>query len=169
MQQTNNEQILATQEVGALNNSSEQVVENLTETGAKAQQSQIELKPTDVSDKESAKISLGKFKDVQSLIQAYNSLQAEFTKRCQRIKELENNVNKENSLTKERESTESAQGITLKDKEEILKDYLIEIERGKSKAIVMGKEGVGLKTPYAKPCTIDQAGQLAKELLNKEI
>lgn len=123
----------------------------------------------DKVNSEEGQTSYGKFKSAEALLSAYNSLQAEFTKRCQRIKELENNVNKDDSLTKERESTESAQGITLKDKEEILKDYLIEIERGKSKAIVMGKEGVGLKTPYAKPCTIDQAGQLAKELLNKEI
>ena len=34
-------------------------------------------------------VSLGKFKDVKALIHAYNSLEAEFTKRCQRIKELE--------------------------------------------------------------------------------
>ncbi len=34
-------------------------------------------------------LSLGKFKDVQSLFDAYNSLQAEFTRRCQRVKELE--------------------------------------------------------------------------------
>lgn len=32
---------------------------------------------------------LQKFKDVESLCKAYNSLQSEFTKRCQRIKELE--------------------------------------------------------------------------------
>ncbi len=113
--------------------------------------------------------SYGKFKSADALLSAYNSLQAEFTKRCQRIKELENTVNKANTLTEEIKPNESAQGITLKDKEEILKDYLIEIERGKSKAIVMGREGVELKTPYSKPKTIDQAGQLAKELLNKEI
>ena len=36
-----------------------------------------------------SEVSLGKFKDAQALLSAYNSLQAEFTKRCQRIKELE--------------------------------------------------------------------------------
>lgn len=34
-------------------------------------------------------VSLGKFKDAQSLFDAYNSLQSEFTRRCQRVKELE--------------------------------------------------------------------------------
>lgn len=33
--------------------------------------------------------SLGKFKDAQSLYSAYNSLQAEFTRKCQRLSELE--------------------------------------------------------------------------------
>ncbi len=34
-------------------------------------------------------VSFGKFKDANALLKAYNSLQAEFTKRCQRVKELE--------------------------------------------------------------------------------
>lgn len=34
-------------------------------------------------------LSIGKFKDVKSLFDAYNSLQAEFTRRCQKVKELE--------------------------------------------------------------------------------
>ena len=37
----------------------------------------------------SGEVSLGKFKDTAALLSAYNSLQAEFTKRCQRVKELE--------------------------------------------------------------------------------
>ena len=45
---------------------------------------------------EKAEISLGKFKDVNALLQAYNSLQAEFTKRCQRLKELEGIAEKTN-------------------------------------------------------------------------
>lgn len=38
--------------------------------------------------------SLQKFKDVESLCKAYNSLESEFTKRCQRIKELEGKLEK---------------------------------------------------------------------------
>ena len=34
---------------------------------------------------EETSVSLGKFKDVNALLNAYNSLQSEFTKRCQRI------------------------------------------------------------------------------------
>lgn len=43
---------------------------------------------TEVQEK-TEEVSLGKFRDAQTLLGAYNSLQAEFTKRCQRIKELE--------------------------------------------------------------------------------
>ncbi len=38
--------------------------------------------------------SLGKFKDAESLLVAYNNLQAEFTKKCQKLSELENSKNK---------------------------------------------------------------------------
>ncbi len=53
--------------------------------------------------------NLGKFKDVKSLLNAYNALQSEFTRRCQRVKELEREnlqISKEqlnNSLSNERE------------------------------------------------------------------
>ena len=33
-------------------------------------------------------VSYGKFKDADALYSAYNSLQAEFTRRCQRLKEF---------------------------------------------------------------------------------
>lgn len=37
------------------------------------------------------KINLGKFKDVSSLLTAYNNLQAEFTKKCQKLSEISKN------------------------------------------------------------------------------
>ena len=118
---------------------------------------------------EDGNVSYGKFKSAEALLSAYNSLQAEFTKRCQRIKELERDANKEDSSLATKEATTPlAQGITPEEKEEILRDYLLEVERGKSNAVVMGKEGVGVKTPPAKPTTIAEAGKLAKEILNKE-
>ena len=118
---------------------------------------------------EDGNVSYGKFKSAEALLSAYNSLQAEFTKRCQRIKELERDANKEDSSLANKEvTTPLAQGITPEEKEEILRDYLLEVERGKSSAVVMGKEGVGVKTPPSKPSTIEEAGKLAKEILNKE-
>ena len=113
---------------------------------------------------ENTSASYGKFKSADALLSAYNSLQAEFTKRCQRIKELEATANKENSLVEKELVHDQAQSTTLYDKEKILKDYLIQLERGKSNAIVMSDEGVGIKTPTAKPTTIAEAGKLAKEI-----
>lgn len=40
---------------------------------------------------------LGKFKDVKSLMGAYNSLQSEFTKKCQQLSELEKSKNSDNT------------------------------------------------------------------------
>ncbi len=113
---------------------------------------------------ENTAASYGKFKSAEALLSAYNSLQAEFTKRCQRIKELEATANKDNTLAEKELIHEQAQSTTLYDKEKILKDYLIELERGKSNAIVMSDEGMGVKTPVAKPTTIAEAGKLAKEI-----
>ena len=55
------------------------------------EQTQPELEKPEKSEVQvkSEQVSLGKFKDAETLLSAYNSLQAEFTKRCQRVKELE--------------------------------------------------------------------------------
>lgn len=45
---------------------------------------------------------LGKFKDVESLLKAYDALQAEFTKRCQRVKALEGEVERLSLSTSEK-------------------------------------------------------------------
>ncbi len=58
--------------------------------------------------------NFGKFKDAKSLLNAYNALQSEFTRRCQRVKELEREstqIKKEqnsNSSFSEREWEEKA-------------------------------------------------------------
>ena len=56
-----------------------------------------------VSQNLKGSINLGKFKDTESLLKAYNSLQTEFTKKSQRLSELENSkteFNKEEKLNK---------------------------------------------------------------------
>ncbi len=61
---------------------------------------------TEVKEKGSA--VLGKFKDVSALAEAYGSLQAEFTRRSQRLKELERELAKR-SEAQETEKTVCAQ------------------------------------------------------------
>lgn len=125
---------------------------------------------------EDTSVSLGKFKDVNALLSAYNSLQAEFTKRCQRIKELETEraaVDKDTPTDKSEKPDNIGNpenrtlSITDEEKENFIKGYLKEIMGAKSKAIVMDGLGTGVKTPVNKPKTVEEAGKLAKELLAK--
>lgn len=50
-----------------------------------------------VSEDGSQEISLGKFKNVQALLDAYNNLQTEFTKKCQLLSSIQQDKMKENS------------------------------------------------------------------------
>lgn len=114
-------------------------------------------------------VSLGKFKDVNALLDAYNSLQSEFTKRCQRLKELEGKlkVDKADAPTNESHEGETPMTISEEDKNEILKDYVKSVMGLKQSAVIFNGSGIGVKTPADKPKSISEAGVLAKEILNK--
>ena len=87
---------------------------------------------------EEPSVSLGKFKDVNALLAAYNSLQAEFTKRCQRIKELEAKsaaVDKDTPTEKTEKSENQTQSITEEEKDNFIKGYLKEITAACSKRL----------------------------------
>jgi len=123
-----------------------------------------------VTGEKDGNVSLGKFKDVNALLSAYNSLQSEFTKRCQRIKELEvalDAVGKTKAPETASEKTEENKDTTSEDKEKILKEYLLDVLGKKPKAIVLDGVGVGIRTPVTRPKTIEEAGNLAKQLLEK--
>ena len=110
-------------------------------------------------------ISLGKFKDVGALLNAYNSLQSEFTKRCQKIKELESKIDDKTSVPSSPQA-ESAKSEQV-DKEKILKEYLLDVIGKMPSAVIMDGAGTSVKTPINRPKTILEAGNLAKNLLNK--
>ena len=57
-----------------------------------SQQSQAQNEREPVSSDGS--FDLGKFKDQQSLLEAYNNLQAEFTRKCQKLSQLEKEMSK---------------------------------------------------------------------------
>ena len=119
----------------------------------------------DISLATGDEVSLGKFKDANALFKAYNSLQSEFTKRCQRLKELEAALEKANNPVFA--ASESERSITDEEKEEILKGYLKSILGAKSKAIVMDGTGGSLKTVTDRPKTLADAGEFARKYLNK--
>ena len=110
-------------------------------------------------------VSLGKFKDVGALLNAYNSLQSEFTKRCQKIKELESKIDDKTSVPSNPQA-ESPKNQEV-DKEKFLKEYLLDIMGKQPSAVIMDGAGTSVKAPINRPKTILEAGNLAKNLLNK--
>lgn len=161
----------------------EQILNEQTEMSANTAEADREKVATD------SEVSLGKFKDVNALLGAYNSLQSEFTKRCQKIKELEGKIISDKTRVPETndtsktvcdsvltadvnksEKTEIAKDEKTvstnpnTDKDKILREYLIGILGAKQKAIVMDDCGAGLITPREKPKSIAEAGNLAKEI-----
>ena len=117
---------------------------------------------------QSGEVSLGKFKDVNALLSAYSSLQSEFTKRCQRIKELEGALKSDDKDKVPAEILTAVQNakqqLTEQEKQEVLKEYLQGVLDKKQKAVLLDGAGLGVKTPVSKPKTISQAGMLAKNI-----
>lgn len=117
---------------------------------------------------QSGEVSLGKFKDVNALLSAYSSLQSEFTKRCQRIKELEGALKPDDKDKVPAENLTAVQNakqqLTEQEKQEVLKEYLQGVLDKKQKAVLLDGAGLGVKTPVSKPKTISQAGMLAKNI-----
>lgn len=132
------------------------------------EQTEVKSQPAEAEEKIPAtedEVSLGKFKDANALFKAYNSLQSEFTKRCQKLKELETAL--ENANNPENTALKNRQGITDEEKEEILKGYLKSVLGAKSKAIVMDGVGNSLKTVASRPKTLADAGEFARQYLSK--
>ena len=63
----------------------------------------------------------GKFNSLESLVDAYNSLQSEFTRRCQKVKELEREI--EISKASNQPKTELEENDILREKSTILKVF----------------------------------------------
>ncbi len=129
-------------------------------------------------------VSYGKFKDLDSLLKAYESLEAEFTRRSQRLKELEGEVgNKKTEQTATADSenievdekAEVGQGGTdlgqnavddanyLELEQEVIKRYLQGVLKSKSSNEIIG--GVGLVAPPHKPKSLEEASNLAKQYI----
>ncbi len=142
------------------------------------QTQEIESHPAEAEEVKGEKeegVSLGKFKDVKALLTAYNSLESEFTKRCQKIKELEGKlgaVDKAEDKNKEAPTkTQSTSPENVTDKkqaEDLLKEYLMGVVEKKQSATLLDGSGVGVRTPISRPKTIREAGQLAKEIFDKK-
>ena len=123
-----------------------------------------ETQVADQSETETSPVSYGKFKDASALLSAYNSLEAEFTKRCQKIKELEAQL----SVADKGSTPAQTDELEEPSKDDILKSYVKEVLLRKQSAIVLDGTGIGVKTPIQRPRTFEQAGKLASEILNRK-
>jgi hypothetical protein len=126
---------------------------------------ETEQAQTHKDQKDSSAALLGKFKDVDALLQAYNSLQAEFTRRSQRLKELEfltdrNNLSSENGLPMPdgKASERNVPNTDEAEKERIIAEYLREV---KESAVPLLRGGVGVSSPQKNAKSIAEAGRLA--------
>ena len=76
---------------------------------------QLETEPENISENSDSSI-LGRFKDAKTLLEAYNNLQAEFTRKSQRLADIQKNLN-ENALSSNNDSLENIlNGSTDSDK-----------------------------------------------------
>ena len=114
---------------------------------------------------------LSKFKDVTTLCKAYSELEAEFTRRSRRLKELEK-ANKVESPSDGTASTPSAESekeflkSALEDervREAVIGDYLKSVSAGKGVPLISG--GGGVAAPKNAPKSVKEAGRLAREFL----
>lgn len=115
----------------------------------------------------------GKFKDADALMRAYEALEAEFTRRSQRLKELEGRNKEEKApaegqaappsaaeeVSAERASEELYRAVIGNEgvRARVLSDYLSSL-RG---VPLMGGSGAGVSAPAAKAKSIAEAGALA--------
>ena len=122
------------------------------------------------AEKEVAAAVPQKFESVETLAKAYTALEAEFTRRSQRLKELE----KENKALKSPDGEKAApsQENYVQEaandervKNAVLDEYLKSVSSSRGVPLVTG--GGAVTAPRTVPKTVKEAGMLAKEFLNK--
>lgn len=105
----------------------------------------------------------GKFKSVDALLHAYNSLEAEFTRRSQRLRELEGKGAGENALPAAPAPAADA-GISLEERVERAVERCL---AAREAPYVMAGGGSFAAAPPRRARTLEEAGRLAQELFRK--
>lgn len=110
--------------------------------------------------------ALGKFKDVNALAKAYGCLQAEFTRRSQKLKQLEKQV--ENFQAEQAENTAKTgveklrqNAAARKAEEEKFDDFISEVERANVRALSLPEETQPKETDFV--MTVEKNSVEAKE------
>lgn len=129
------------------------------------------------AEERQAATELGKFKDVTALREAYQALEAEFTRRSQRLKELEANKDADAPATAENAATPSqaasigaagrGDALSALDdevKNAVIEEYLNGVFAGRGVPFVTGGGAVAVKRRT--PVTLREAGVLANKLFS---
>lgn len=131
--------------------------------------------PAEAEERKDGATALGKFKDVDALLAAYNNLEAEFTRRSQRLRELEKV--KADAPPAQASSGEAAQNQSDGDapapaeecseqlKAKIIAEYLAFAAKNTGVPLMTG--GVTVAAPRKTAATVSEAGRLAQQFLNK--
>ena len=149
-----------------MNNSDEKTLSEAKKDNAE-DSLQVTADTAGAEEKEAA-AELGKFESVSALLAAYKSLEAEFTRRSQRLKELEEG-NKACNVPDSAPSRESEgevctpQTVDEGVKNAVIEEYLKTVASGKSVPLIVG--GVSPAAPKLTPKTVKEAGALAEKFL----
>lgn len=144
-----------------------------------------ELKSTantaEAEGKEEIVAGLKKFKDVQALVDAYTALEAEFTRRSQKLKELEaskgqgategvEDTQAANAQAPSQAATEEAQSVqrtlTQEEKNAVIAEYLNGVYANRGVPLVT--VGGAVQAARVTPKTFSEAGSLARRYFDKK-
>ncbi len=125
----------------------------------------------EAEQKDTAAQKPGKFESVDALLNAYKSLEAEFTRRSQRLKELEEGNKAQNmpegapspDAKKNRDDFLNAAKNDVEVKEAVIGEYLKTVFNNKTVPLIVG--GVSAPAPKSRPQTVKEAGALVKNFL----
>lgn len=111
---------------------------------------------------------LGKFKSVEALMRAYRALEAEFTRRSQKLKALEESVPLGGNAEEKRipREEELYQEVMLNEgvRARVLSEHIASLKG----VPLMTGGGTGVKTPADRPKSIREAGSLALGYLRSQ-
>ena len=119
----------------------------------------------EAENENTAAADTGKFKSVEALMSAYLALEAEFTRRSQRLKELEENKAAE-APSPECIDEEQLLSVALDNKKVrdlVVGEYLKTVLDGKSVPLIVN--GVSCAAPQSAPKTVREAGTLVQRFL----
>lgn len=110
-------------------------------------------------ERENASPDLGKFKSVDALLRAYGELEAEFTRRSQRLKAFEDEREKTQSGHAEQSDDDLLRAVNQNEgvRARVVSEYLSSL---KGVPLMTGSGG-GVTAPPNRPKTFSEAGSLA--------